>query len=110
MVPLKDLAARVSHADDIHQRKDLSTWLQRVLKDDRIETIVDYLLNEKERFFNSLVVAVYHGDPSWFAAGQITSRNSRLRIQDINATAIERIGFLKLTGKEKLFALDGHRC
>jgi len=110
MVPLKDLAARVSHADDIHQRKDLSTWLQRVLKKGRVETIVDYLLNEKERFFNSLVVAVYRGDPSWFAAGKITSRNARLRIEDINATAIERIGFLKLTGKEKLFALDGqHR-
>ena len=110
LMSLNDLAERISYADDIRSRKALSDWLQRVLDEERAGTIAEYLKKQNDRFFNSLVVAVYGGDPSWFAAGRITSTNSQLNIDDLDKTVCESIGFLHLTGKEKLFAIDGqHR-
>jgi DNA sulfur modification protein DndB len=84
--------------------------LQRVLDKERAENIAKYLLKQDERFFNSIVVAVYGGEPQWFAAGRITARNSELKLENIDPAAQESIGFLKLRGDEKLFTLDGqHR-
>jgi DNA sulfur modification protein DndB len=110
LMPLRDLADRVSYASELHKNKGLSDMLQRVLDEERAENIAKYLRKQDERFFNSLVVAVYGGEPQWFAAGRITARNSELELDKIDPVAQESIGFLKLRGDEKLFTLDGqHR-
>jgi len=52
---------------------------------------------------------VYRGNPRWFAAGRITA-HSDLPVEKIRREALESLGFLQLTGKERLFAIDGqHR-
>ena len=107
---LKDVATRVSYASELHKNKGLSDMLQRVLDEERAETIATYLINQDDRFFNSIVVAVYGGEPKWFAAGRITARNPELEVDKIEESTQERLGFLKLRGDEKLFPLDGqHR-
>ena len=104
------LNERVNFADKVHKRSALSNWLQRVLKEGRANEIASYLREQDERFFNSLVVAVYGGEPTWFSAGRISSNHSDFDDTEISDEVRESIGFLKFTGKESLFALDGqHR-
>lgn len=67
------------------------------------------MLNENEPFMNTLVVAIYGGDPSWYPA-DLQANNPDINEEYISEDALNTLGFLKLTGKEKLFALDGqHR-
>ena len=87
-----------------------SDMIQRELEDERAPAIMSYLLTNNERFFNSLVIAVYGGEPSWHEFGRITAKKEDPTLADIPEYAKHSIGFLKLTGNEKLFALDGqHR-
>ena len=67
VVPMPELARRVSFADDIHDNTALSSWIQRSLKGNRAGDIAEYLQVQPERFFNSLVVALYGGTPKWVA-------------------------------------------
>lgn len=55
---IRDVAARVSLAKEIHQSQSLNELIQRAL-DRRAMDISEYLLVQKrERFFNAIVVAV----------------------------------------------------
>ena len=110
LLPLSTIAARVSFADEIHKSKALSELIQRSLKGgkggSRSKDIAQYLRNEKERFFNSLVVAVYGGNPEWFP---IQIQRSSPDLPD-PPKGEEILGALRLSGSEKLFAVDGqHR-
>jgi DNA sulfur modification protein DndB len=110
LMPLRVLARRVSYASELQKNKGLSDMLQRVLDEERAKNIATYLVKQDDRFFNSIVIAVYGGDPKWFAAGRITARNTELELNKIDYLAQESIGFLKLRGDERLFTLDGqHR-
>ena len=42
----------------------LNDLLQRQLTDNYI-SIKNYILNESQRFFNAVVLAIYDGDPKW---------------------------------------------
>ena len=61
LMKLKDLAERVSIAKEIYQSPTLSEMVQESIKKNRGEDIKDYLLEQKQRFLNSLVVAVFYG-------------------------------------------------
>jgi DNA sulfur modification protein DndB len=104
------LAEKVDYATKIHNSSKLSDMIQRELTKERSKEIADYLKTE-ERFFNSLVVAVYGGDPEWLEVGRLTlPKHADFDEQDIPETVRHSIGFLRLSGKEKLFAIDGqHR-
>ena len=61
-------------------------------------------------FFNSLVVAVYDGEPNWHALMNVRNRRSDPLLKDLQPEIMESVGFLTLRGDEELFALDGqHR-
>ena len=61
----KQIAERVKVADEeLHTSKSLREQLQRALTDNYIN-IKEYILTQKEHFFNALVLAVYDGDPTW---------------------------------------------
>lgn len=110
LIPFDELATRVDFATDLHKSKNLSDLIQRELKHGRAEAIEKYLTKQKERFFNSLVIAVYGGDPTWHQFDKIKPQRDDIRIDEISETAKNSIGFLSLSGKEKLFAIDGqHR-
>lgn len=95
----KQVAERVRKIDDeIYTSKSLQEQLQRTLTDN-YKKISDYILTQKEHFFNAIVLAVYDGDPIWNEV-EIGFEN-----QDYY-----NMGFLKLSGAEKIIPVDGqHR-
>ena len=110
LMPLGDLSTRVSFAKDIHEHRGLSSMIQRSLVRRRRQEIADYIKTEPQRFFNSLVVAVYDGEPNWHSLDNIRNRREYKFLEDIRPETVESVGFLSLRGDEDLFALDGqHR-
>ena len=86
--------------------------LQRELKESRISSLKRYLLNNDERFFSSLIVAIHKGTPEW-SDFDIEERfkidNTDISEDQINFIG-NKTGILTLSGSEEIFALDGqHR-
>lgn len=109
LMPVTEVGTRVSYADEIHQDKALSQLIQRALENDRAKQIADYLRTD-ERFFNSLVLATYGGSPEWFEVGDFRSTTKPEILKQISKETLDTIGFLRLVGSEKIFAVDGqHR-
>ncbi|MGH9915370.1 MAG: DGQHR domain-containing protein [Pyrinomonadaceae bacterium] len=97
---------------EIRDGKQLSDLIQRALKDGRPMEIAKYLAGDSEHFFNALVVAVYGGDPEFMEFDVHISSQSRAKkySTQVPAWAGSSFGYLHLSGKETLFALDGqHR-
>ncbi len=101
----------VAESEDLYT-ENINEILQREIKKNRINQISDYLINNNERFFNSLTVAIHKGNPQWFDI----DIDSYFQIENrkINIDTIEfienKFGILELTGNEQIFALDGqHR-
>ncbi|MCU7986545.1 DNA sulfur modification protein DndB [Shewanella sp. SW24] len=110
MMRLSDAGELIGFADELHQIEKLSDKIQRELNSDRAEEITNYLLENEDRFFNSLVVAVYDGDPNWHNVDNLRPNNEESRQLEFPDYAEDCIGFLSVTKKEKFFALDGqHR-
>lgn len=95
----QQIAERVKVADDeLHTSQSLREQLQRSLTDN-YKSIKDYILTQKEHFFNALVLAVYDGDPTW----------NELEFE-FNSKRYYSMGFLHLNGNERIFPVDGqHR-
>ncbi len=109
LMKLSDLAHNVDFAEALHPNRGLSDWIQRRLEEARGSEIAQYLRSE-QRFFNSLVVAVYGGDPAWYEAGDIRPVVGAPDLPQISEETRFSIGFLSLSGRERLFAVDGqHR-
>jgi len=84
--------------------------IQRELKKKRAKEISDYLCNQNERFLNSLVVAVYGGEPKWFSLSGVNSSPENFDVSQLAEDDLATVGFLSLSGEENFFALDGqHR-
>ncbi len=72
--------------------------LQRAITDN-VDGIKDYILNQKERFFNALVLAIYDGKPEWFEL--------EVEVEEYKTYSV---GVLELSGNEIIFPVDGqHR-
>ena len=85
--------------DELHNSKLLREMIQRSITDNYRE-IANYLLNQDERFFNALVLAVYNGSPSWNA----------IRIENEEGDDNYDLGLLSLDDRVKIFPVDGqHR-
>ena len=112
VMQLDEVAKRVRFAEEVNQLREghqLSDLIQRALASGRSLDISRYLQESEDHFFNSIVVAVYGGDPQWleFGVGQALSDQ---RVASVPDWAKSTFGFLHLTGAESLFALDGqHR-
>lgn len=106
----RDVAEWIKATDEIHQSKQLSEWIQRQLIRGHADRIAEYLLNQDERFFNAIVIGIYGGRPSW-APLDVSAQPGEDCISDHHREFLEAsIGLLRLSGDEKLFAIDGqHR-
>ena len=95
----KQIAERVKKIDqELHTSSSLKDQLQRSLTNN-YESITDYILSQKEHFFNALVLAVYDGDPVW----------NEIEV-GFKGEDFFNMGFLRLNGEEKIFPVDGqHR-
>jgi DNA sulfur modification protein DndB len=110
MMKASDLVERVNYAEEIHESQDLSDWIQRRLEGERAAKIAKYLQSTPQRFFNSLVIAVYDGAPRWIEIGEVSLAADPQVQEKIASNAAGLIGFLHLSGTEKMFAVDGqHR-
>jgi len=110
LINLNDVAVHVKVAEEIHQNKKLSEMIQRELTKKRADEIAEYLCTQSERFLNSLVVAVYGGEPKWYALDDVHSYSTDLELFEIDEDTLASVGFLSLSGEETFFALDGqHR-
>jgi len=103
-----ELAASVQRVDAIHEKAELKTWIQRQLRPERTQQIVDYLRSQKERFFNALVLGIYEGDPEWSSVA--IHENVKLKGHILTERETNAFGFVSLSGEESIFAIDGqHR-
>jgi DNA sulfur modification protein DndB len=110
LMRIDDIGSRVSFAEDIHKNEKLSEMIQRQLKRGRSDQIASYLQNQEERFFNSLVIATYGGAPNWSALDELKSDTRTDFVGKLDEETVSSVGFLALTGRENLFAIDGqHR-
>jgi len=106
IMKFKDINQRISYASEIHESKKLQDFIQRELTP-RAGEISDYLIKQPQRFFNSLIIGVYGGDPEWIEL-KIPEDNYIFPEFPLSQKGI--LGFLKLSGEEVLFAIDGqHR-
>ncbi len=104
---LSDVATRVSFASEIHQSASLKDLLQRSVSN-RSADVAEYLISQEQRFFSSIVVGAYGGNPTWNEIS-ITSQPPYFS-SDLPNHLEGMLGFLVLDGSEKLFAIDGqHR-
>ena len=103
----KDVAERVKCAEVVHKHKSLNEMLQRQITK-RSSNIAEYLIKQKQRFFNAIIVGVYLGEPEWFPID--LAGNDYISKEELPDIVITSIGILSLSGEEELFALDGqHR-
>ena len=83
---------------EIYQASCLDELLQRDLTKN-YEDISRYILNDSERFFNALILAIYDGDPQWLEVEFPTEERE-----------YTNVGFLQFSGDETIFPVDGqHR-
>ena len=83
---------------EISNSDSYSNLLQRSITDN-VKSITDYLLNQPERLFNSLVLAVYDGDPEWYELDV-----------EVEEYSTYSVGVLEFSGNETIFPVDGqHR-
>jgi len=93
---INQLVKRVD--SELHTSTSLKEEIQRSLSDNYIK-IKQYILNRKDHFFNSLVLAVYDGQPIW--------TEIRYELED---EWFHNVGVLHFNGEEKIFPVDGqHR-
>jgi len=97
-----EVAKQVELAEAIHPNKELDKLIQRGLSN-RVEAMTNFLLTEPQRFYGSLVVAIYKGNP----------RFHPIRIDEGHGI-VDRVdhdfGLLQMDGSQTYFALDGqHR-
>lgn len=102
-----EIAKRIELAEDIHPSSTLKEMIQRQITD-RANPIAEYILNQSQRFFNSLIVGVYGGSPNWC---ELSIKTNQLFDAETLPLYLEgALGILQLDGKETLFAIDGqHR-
>jgi len=85
--------------DELHRSESLRNQIQRSISDNYI-SLKEYILRQDERFFNSLVLAVYDGHPKWVEVELDYGSDERYY----------NMGFLEFEGGEKIFPVDGqHR-
>ena len=96
----ENVAKYVSPIDDeLHHSELLSGMIQRSITSN-YKSIANYLETQDERFFNSLILAVYNGQPKW----------NEIRIQDEKGEDNYNLGIITLTDDVKIFPVDGqHR-
>lgn len=102
---LAKVAREVRFAEDIHSHSELDELIQRKIGDRVKKEMVPYLLNQPQRFYGSIIVAVYGGEPEF---SPVTVAEHELINDDERSSY--GFGLLRFDGSQQYFALDGqHR-
>jgi|ERR1044071_757340 DNA sulfur modification protein DndB len=102
-----DIDLWIKRTDEIHKSEKLRDLIQREIRS-RVNPVVDYLIEQNERFFNAIVVGVYGGAPQWYPID--VGDSPVIGPPNLDEDSRASIGLLRFEGEEKLFAIDGqHR-
>ncbi len=110
VLSFKNIQELIKDPNEIHERQKLSEWIQREAIEKHSDEISSYIINNEQRFLGSLIIGVYDGAPEWSPLNVSFSHDhigvTEEQQEDLNG----KLGFLSLSGNEKLFAIDGqHR-
>lgn len=107
LMNFKEISNRISMVEEIHSNKELSRWIQRKVSN-RSEDIVNYLKDQPQRFFNSIICGIYGGKPHW---QELDIDEKSAILKEVEKEYLSRtFGILTLKGDERIFAIDGqHR-
>lgn len=97
----KQLAEYVKMPKEVKEVEETTALSQRIQRDltKNVDSILEYIENQPDRFFNALVLAVFEGRPSWYPG-----------VFEQNDERFSNIGLLVFSGEEKIFPVDGqHR-
>ena len=104
---MEEIAAQVHTVQEIHSSAVLNEMIQQEISK-RAAQISEYLLNQPERFFNSLVVGVHGGAPNWYKLD--IAPDVYFDDEAVSREMEGCQGFIHLDGTQTLFAIDGrHR-
>lgn len=105
----RHLSENVKFAYEIYEDRTLDEAIQRILNERRVKTeIVEYLKNQPNRFFSSIVIAALNGDPLFYPV-EITDYPELAIFRD-DQEINQAFGVLKFDGNQEYYALDGqHR-
>jgi DNA sulfur modification protein DndB len=107
VMKLGKIAKECQLAEEIHANKDLDDVIQRELTNRVQKEMVPYLLNESQRFYGALVVAVYGGEPEF---SPVRVAEHELLNDSDNDKHTYGFGLLRFDGSQVYYALDGqHR-
>ncbi len=95
----RQIAEMVSPVNsELHTAYTIKQEIQRSLSNNYLK-IKEYILSRSDYFFNSLVLAVYDGNPLW----------TEIRFE-LDTQSYPNVGILSFNGEEKIFPVDGqHR-
>ena len=105
----RELSENVKFAYEVYEDRTLDQAIQRILNEGRVKKeIVEYLKNQPDRFFSSVVVAALEGEPLFYPV-EITEDPQFAIFRD-DQRLNEAFGVLKFDGNQKYYVLDGqHR-
>lgn len=115
LLSYKEVANRVKLPEEIDEKYDdeklkLGDWIQRKIQRNRINPIVEYIAKQEQQFFNSLVLGIYDGKPTWQDLN-IINNNIYNVDEERHDYFTKTFGILTLSGTESIFAIDGqHRA
>ncbi|MEH6625621.1 MAG: DNA sulfur modification protein DndB [Motiliproteus sp.] len=96
----------VTTSQEIRESPNLDDYLQRGLTNN-VSSIVKYIKDSDDRFFNSIILGVFESVPEWntldFSSVDILDNKQKEIIE-------KSMGLLVFDGREEIFAIDGqHR-
>lgn len=92
--------------------ENINRVLQREINKRRISQISNYLLENDEHFFSSIIVGIHKGNPEWsdVSINSLFSIKEEVLDEESLSFIENKFGILTLSGEEEIFALDGqHR-
>lgn len=114
LMSFQEVSTRVKLPREIDKKYDeeklkLGDWIQRKIETNRIKHLVNYMKQQKQRFFNSLILGIYDGSPTW---QEINVQHTNIFNDESELTYLSKtFGILTLKGDESIFAIDGqHRA
>lgn len=116
LMSFEEISKRVKLPKEIDKKYEdktlkLDELIQRQIVETRTKQIVEYLTKQDQRFFNSLILGIFDGKPS-FQEIQISndSESKNLFDEETYNYLSKSFGILTLEGNESIFAIDGqHR-
>ena len=104
---LKEIVDRIELGEEIHPNKNLWGMIERETEGKGATEFAESLLNQNRCFLNSFALAVYGGEPKWFALSEVTAQTPEFLASTLDEDKLATIGFLSLSGEEKFFVLNG---